>query len=85
MLSDFVTAKKMHLTIFCDRTNVRSKLFLLGHLSNLVGHCPMSNSCKGKNLSTVKPTKLYDSVFKENAPLPKFDNSVFKENISPLA
>ena len=29
---------------FCDRTNVRSKLLLLGHLPNLVGHCPMSDS-----------------------------------------
>jgi hypothetical protein len=41
----------------------------------------MPNSCKSQNLSAVKPTKFYDSVFKENAPpLPKFDN---KENISP--
>jgi hypothetical protein len=30
--------------IVCDRTNVRSKLLLLGHLPNLVGHCPMSDS-----------------------------------------
>jgi hypothetical protein len=29
---------------FCDQTNVRSKLLLLGHLPNLVGHCPMSDS-----------------------------------------
>jgi hypothetical protein len=29
---------------FFDRTNVRSKLLLLGHLPNLVGHCPMSDS-----------------------------------------
>jgi hypothetical protein len=30
---------------FCDRTNVRSKLLLLGHLPNfIVGHCPMSDS-----------------------------------------
>jgi hypothetical protein len=29
---------------FCDRTNVGSKLLLLGHLPNLVGHCPMSDS-----------------------------------------
>ena len=35
----------MYVTIFfCDRTNVRSKLLLLGHLPNLVGHCPMSDS-----------------------------------------
>ena len=34
-----------NLTIFfCDVTNVRSKLLLLGHLPNLVGHCPMSDS-----------------------------------------
>jgi hypothetical protein len=45
----------------------------------------MPNSCKSQNLSAVKPTKFYDSVFKENAPRPEFDNSVFKENISPLA
>ena len=31
--SDFVTAKK------CP-TNVLSKLLFLGHLTNLVGHCP---------------------------------------------
>ena len=30
--------------IFFDRTNVRSNLLLLGHLPNLVGHCPMSDS-----------------------------------------
>ena len=44
--SDFVTAKKcINVTIyFFDRTNVRSKLLLLGHLPNLVGHCPMSDS-----------------------------------------
>jgi hypothetical protein len=29
---------------FCDRSNVRSKLLLLGHLPNLVGHCLMSDS-----------------------------------------
>ena len=32
---------------FChskNRTNVRSKLLLLRHLPNLVGHCPMSDS-----------------------------------------
>ena len=44
----------------------------------------MPNSCKSQNFSAVKPTKFYDSVFKENAPPPpEFDNSVFKENISP--
>jgi hypothetical protein len=44
----------------------------------------MPNSCKSQNLSAVKPTKFYDSAFKENAPpRPKFDNSVFKENIPP--
>ena len=41
----FCHSKKMYVTIFfCDRTNVRSKLLLLGHLHNLVGHCPMSDS-----------------------------------------
>jgi hypothetical protein len=30
----------------------------------------MPNSCKSQNLSAVKPTKFYDSVFRENAPLP---------------
>jgi hypothetical protein len=42
----FCRSKKMYnVTIFfCDRTNVRSKLLLLGHLPNLVGHCPMSDS-----------------------------------------
>jgi hypothetical protein len=41
----FCHSKKMYVTIFfCDRTNVRSKLLLLGHLPNLVGHCPMSDS-----------------------------------------
>ena len=45
----------------------------------------MPNSCKSQNFSAVKPTKFYDSVFKENSPppLPEFDNTVFKENISP--
>jgi hypothetical protein len=50
----FCHSKKMYVTIlFCDRTNVRSKLLLLGHLPNLVGHCPMSDSnlqpCAYKN------------------------------------
>jgi hypothetical protein len=40
-----------YMYIFFDRTNVRSNLLLLGHLPNLVGHCPMSDSnlqpCKG--------------------------------------
>jgi hypothetical protein len=51
--SDFVTAKKMYnVTIFfCDLTNVRSKLLLLGHLPNLVGHCPMSDT----NLQPCSP------------------------------
>jgi hypothetical protein len=42
----FCHSKKMYnVTIyFFDRTNVRSKLLLLGHLPNLVGHCPMSDS-----------------------------------------
>ena len=41
----FCHSKKMYVTIyFSDRTNVRSKLLLLGHLPNLVGHCPMSDS-----------------------------------------
>jgi hypothetical protein len=42
----FCHIKKMYnVTIFfCDLTNVRSKLLLLGHLPNLVGHCPMSDS-----------------------------------------
>ena len=42
----FCHSKKMYnVTIFfCDRTNVRSKFLLLGHLPNLVGHCPMSDS-----------------------------------------
>jgi hypothetical protein len=42
----FCHSKKMYnVTIFfCDLTNVRSKLLLLGHLPNLVGHCPMSDS-----------------------------------------
>ena len=42
----FCHSKKMYnVTIFfCDRTNVRSKLLLLGRLPNLVGHCPMSDS-----------------------------------------
>ena len=42
----FCHSKKMNnVTIFfCDRTNVRSKLLLLGHLPNLIGHCPMSDS-----------------------------------------
>ena len=35
----FCHSKKMY-----NRTNVRSKLLLLGHLPNLVGHCPMSDS-----------------------------------------
>jgi hypothetical protein len=44
----------------------------------------MPNSCKSHNLSAVKPTKFYDTIFKENIPLqPKCDDSVFKENISP--
>jgi hypothetical protein len=42
--SDFVTAKNVCDNFFCDRTNVRSKLLLLGHLPNLIGHCPMSDS-----------------------------------------
>ena len=42
----FCRSKKMYdVTIyFFDRTNVRSKLLFLGHLPNLVGHCPMSDS-----------------------------------------
>jgi hypothetical protein len=43
----FCHSKKMYnVTIFfvADLTNVRSKLLLLGHLPNLVGHCPMSDS-----------------------------------------
>jgi hypothetical protein len=42
----FCHSKKMYkvTNFFCDRTNVRSKLLLLGHLPNLVGHCPMSDS-----------------------------------------
>ena len=28
----------------------------------------MPNSCKSQNLSAVKPTKFYDSGFKENVP-----------------
>jgi hypothetical protein len=42
----FCHSKKMYnvTTFFCDLTNVRSKLLLLGHLPNLVGHCPMSDS-----------------------------------------
>ena len=52
----FCHSKKMYnVTIFfCDLTNVRSKLLLLGHLPNLVGHCPMSDSnlqpCLGHNV-----------------------------------
>jgi hypothetical protein len=42
----FCHSKKMYnVTIyFSDGTNVRPKLLLLGHLPNLVGHCPMSDS-----------------------------------------
>jgi hypothetical protein len=41
----FCHSKKVCVTnFFCDLTNVRSKLLLLGHLPNLVGHCPMSDS-----------------------------------------
>jgi hypothetical protein len=42
----FCHSKKMYnvTTFFCDLTNVRSKLLLLVHLPNLVGHCPMSDS-----------------------------------------
>jgi hypothetical protein len=40
---------------FCDRTNVRSKLLLLGHLPNLVGHCPMSDS-------NLQPCKRSDII-----------------------
>jgi hypothetical protein len=42
---------------FLDRTNVRSKLLLLGHLPNFVGHCPMSDSnlqpCAGIFLASI--------------------------------
>ena len=42
----FCHSKKMNnvTIVFCDRTNVRSKLLLLGHFPNLIGHCPMSDS-----------------------------------------
>ena len=46
-LSEFAIGfchSKKCINFFCDRTNVRSKLLLLGHLPNLVGHCPMSDS-----------------------------------------
>jgi hypothetical protein len=39
---------------FFDRTNVRSKLLLLGHLPNLVGHCPMLSD------SNLQPCNLWD-------------------------
>jgi hypothetical protein len=56
----FCHSKKMYnVTIFfCDLTNVRSKLLLLGHLPNLVGHCPMSDS----NLQPCVIPKL-DALF----------------------
>jgi hypothetical protein len=55
----FCHSKKMHnVTIFfCDQTNVRSKLLLLGHLLNLVGHCPMSDS----NLQPCYVDKSYSN------------------------
>ena len=48
----FCHSKKMYngTIYFSDRTNVRSKLLLLGHLPNLVGHCPMSDSNLQPNL-----------------------------------
>jgi hypothetical protein len=55
----FCHSKKMYnVTIFlCERTNVRSKSLLLGHLLNLVGHCPMSDSnlqpCRKKLLVVI--------------------------------
>ena len=44
--SEFVIAKKCVWQIFfvIGPCNVRSKLLLLGHLPNLVGQCPMSDS-----------------------------------------
>ena len=50
--------------IFFDRTNVRSNLLLLGHLPNLVGHCPMSDSnlqpCHTNIVNRVKKMELPD-------------------------
>jgi hypothetical protein len=57
--SGFCHSKKMYnVTIFFrDRTNVRSKLLLLGHLPNLVGHCPMSDS-------NLQPCMVEKTLFK---------------------
>jgi hypothetical protein len=43
----------------------------------------MPNSCKSQNLSAVKPTKFYDSVFKENAPPGLNLITVFSKKIFP--
>ena len=52
----FCQSKKMYVTIFfCDQTNVQSKLLLLEHLPNLVGHCPMSDSNLQPWVVTITP------------------------------
>ena len=84
--SDFVKAKKMYnVTIyFFDRTNVRSKLLLLGHLPNLVGQCPMSDS-------NLQPwliigglrycTFLFKNIEKIEEDKPKFLNNWYLFNL----
>ena len=66
----FCHSKKMYnVTIFfCDRTNVRSKLLLLGHLPYLIGHCPMSDSnlqpCPYNNrIISIEGTFLGDTLY----------------------